>query len=45
MYFIRLIILLLPVIIYANTVEIAINAMNGKAEAQKEWMPTINYLQ
>jgi len=38
------IILFLPIVIHAQTITIAVDAIHGKEKAVEEWTPTINYL-
>jgi len=44
LYLLRFITLLLPLLIQAQEINIAVNAMHGKEKAKQEWMPTIEYL-
>jgi diguanylate cyclase (GGDEF)-like protein len=44
MYLMRFIIIFLPIIIYAQTINIAVIAHHGIKQAQKDWTPTVNYL-
>lgn len=44
MNLVRLIILLLPIMVYAQTITIAVDAIHGKKEAIKQWTPTVKYL-